>query len=390
MSKQAQAARGGRKGDPWAPFDAWASANEARGSAQGGFSASTTRIYRTLWKGWLAWLAARSLSWDRASAADARRFLEGPAPATARGRPPKDAGHMASYTRQRFFRVVKGVYAHAAKSRPDLHNPMLALEETQRPVIDARSRVSQVLPVGVLAMLRNPETVQQLLPQTDPADWWVLRDRAAIALLAWCGPTAGELTALCGKDLRVGTRAASASLLAARELLQDTPPVVLDLPSPTAPSRQLELPPACLQAVLPWLKEREALLQERRRLLQRKSALAAPRTGEDKLAAELAKLQPATAPLLLSQRAKEGAFPPLESSSAWHAVRRVVAAAYRTPKIKALVGAAEGIAHGAAIVRNTVIREWVDALGEDEAVARAGLRSATSLRMREVPPRASA
>ena len=40
------------------------------------------------------------------------------------------------------------------------------------------------------------------------------------------------------------------------------------------------------------------------------------------------------------------------------------------------------VAKGAAVVRNTVIRRWIDQHGPVEAVGRAGLRSLDSLRLR--------
>lgn len=369
--------------DPWVAFDAWAQHNEGLGGDDGGFNADTTRIYRTIWTGWLRWLAAHGLTWHTAGAADAARFLSGPAPAPTggRGRKPKDAVQMAKFTSQRYWRVLTGVYAHARKEELVPENPMLDIEEADRPKVDRRSREPQVLPARVLEVLRDPRQLEKLAPQDDPAHWWVLRDRAAIALLAHGAPTAGELLALRGEDLRVGARMLTPGLLDAQRLPLEghqAPPVSLDLPKPGGGKRSVELPAECLAALLPWLIQRERLLEERRTLLKRRNAIGGRSRDDRGHVDDVAALQPSKAPLLLSQRAADGPLLALETSSAWHAVRRVLAAAYALPKVR--LGPEARVARGATIVRNTVVRDWVERFGEQEAVERAGLRSTASLR----------
>ena len=42
------------------------------------------------------------------------------------------------------------------------------------------------------------------------------------------------------------------------------------------------------------------------------------------------------------------------------------------------------VAKGPGIIRNTVIRRWIDELGPHEAASRAGLKNETSLRLRAI------
>ena len=72
-------------------------------------------------------------------------------------------------------------------------------------------RQAQVLPSFALDtsfaldILRDPEALAALIPaKTEPPPWWVVRDRAAVALLAHCGLTTSELVNLTGADLIEG------------------------------------------------------------------------------------------------------------------------------------------------------------------------------------------
>ena len=68
-------------GDPFAPFEAW-TAKEMADAASGAprpdrtrrftFTPATAKVYRTIWKGWITWLASEGLQWNQATSAQVR------------------------------------------------------------------------------------------------------------------------------------------------------------------------------------------------------------------------------------------------------------------------------------------------------------------------------
>ena len=70
-------------GDPFAPFEAW-TAKEMADAASGAprpdrtrrftFTPATAKVYRTIWKGWITWLASEGLQWNQATSAQVRQL----------------------------------------------------------------------------------------------------------------------------------------------------------------------------------------------------------------------------------------------------------------------------------------------------------------------------
>lgn len=358
--------------DPFAPFEAWTQ-QEMSDAASGAprpdrtrrftFTPATAKVYRTIWKGWIAWLTVQGLRWDQATSAEVRRFLNGPTPGPeGAGRNPIHKGKMANYTQQRYWRVLRGVYA--LQYRGDPRRDLSDLDAKDRPHVEARSRTSQVLPPRVLLALQDPLELARLLPRESPSHWWVARDRAALAVLAHCALTTSELIDLQASDLRVG-----------KSILQpgfDHQQSIAALEKPPGPridvaqgmARSLPLPPPALASVIPWLEERNALLRERH-------GLAA---GSAEAAAH---------PLFLSRQTEDGKLASMESTSIYQMVRRCLTAALRDPGVKAAVDPEVKLALGAAIVRNSVLQRWlwIEARPAAEVSRLAGLKSVESLRL---------
>jgi site-specific recombinase XerD len=156
-----------------------------------GFSAETSVIYACIWESWVQWLDGQhdpvldkaKQRWQEARQQHVQAFLAGPAP-KATTRQPKDYSQMADFSRQRYWRVLRGVYAHSTMLGLRKDNPALGLSSTPR--ISRRSRESQVLPPFVLQWLRDLRQLRELVPQ-GRVGWLTARDRAAIAVLANCG-----------------------------------------------------------------------------------------------------------------------------------------------------------------------------------------------------------
>lgn len=348
---------------PYVSFDAWTGQQQADDD----FNAQTVEVYRSIWGVWLAWLAERGLKWTEVGPLQVRGFLDGPAPA-ARGRGAIDEDKMANFTRQRYWRVLRGAYAQACRDGHVDRNPALEVAEHHRPHIERRSRQSQILPIGVLATLRDPAALEQLLPQQTPSQWWVLRDRAAMTLLAHAGLTTAELIALRGRDLRQGTAALtpdpSPAALPGTETTR--PDVQVDVSGEGADvQRNVPLRPAALPHIRTWLAAREKLLRERHASIP-------------------GALRLADSPLFVSrQRGAHGLLPAMEPSTVYVMVKRCLAAAYEADALAGITRDGARIAQGAAIIRNSVLRDWIDTpgVGADEAARRAGLKSASSLRL---------
>lgn len=92
----------------------------------------------------------------------------------------------------------------------------------------------------------------------------------------------------------------------------------------------------------------------------------------------------ADCPLFMSrQRGAGGMLPAMEPSTVYMMVKRCLAAVYEADTLAAAARDDARIAQGAAIIRNSVLRDWIDTpgVGADEAARRAGLKSAASLRL---------
>lgn len=334
--------------------------------AAGELSQRSAEKYRTLWNVWLHWLLAKSGAWHTASPALIDEFLQGPAPGQGGRRPALNPERMSSYTRQRYWRLLQGVYAAAARIGAIDTSPAMGVPIARRPTTTRRDRQSQVLEPQLFANLRKPEVRDAIVPVNSDNDWWHVRDRAILALLVDAGITTSELIALRGKDLR-RTDHAALDLQPAGA----TPRLALDVLDATdSVGRTLALPQSSAPALLNWLRQRQVLFDAR-------AGRSAASAGRRSLANE--------APLFVSRRARDAdtPLPAMEPVTVYYTVSQALK---RLRQALATSGRpdSEGpyVAKGPAVIRNSVIRLWLDTLGTVDAVKRAGLKSRDSLRLR--------
>lgn len=354
------------------------------------FRPETVKAYGVIWVAWLNWLNMRSLRWDEVNADTILLYLNGPSPGIGHHpRPPLRPDRMAGFTRQRYWRVLRAVYTEAVQQGLLTSNPALDVPEYERPVLDKESRISGVLPTKVLALLRNADVITACLVCRRDSEWWVLRDRAAMLFLSHLGITTRELMGLRGRDLIFS------SSLSARggDVCGAVPSPALDsdrgCPKSLSVSRDSDVLPRTLDlnadslAVLtPWLLERRHVLSER--LMQRIGKDAAPCELEAACLSE---------PLFMSrQRSSEqieadrvalgvtslktlGLLPSMEASNVYSLVKRAFDALYTRPELADSHPEKWGVrqASGPAIIRNSVILDWLNTLGIEATMLRSGL-----------------
>lgn len=370
MSKTDHATAAERQPSMLEPFEAWASSQRA----QGELSAASVAKYQSLWKAWLGWVSAQSLKWDGVTAADIERFLQGPAPGQGGRRRAINAQRMSSYTVQRYWRLLLGVYAAAAREKHIPNNPVLDVPDELRPSVSGRDRQSQVLEPAVFSRLRQPRTLVSLLKTQSEEDWWHIRDRAMMAVLVEAGLTVSELIALRGMDIR--------------EIDTMAPPVDRQ-PSLIAPTgeglrvdvmatqdtigRTLDLSPGMTVLVREWLDFRARLLLER----SARTATLAQRS-------EFLRKHATQGPLFVARRSRASTevLPEMDPVTVYYAVSQALKK-LRAELTMLSTGADKPyVAKGPAVIRNSVIRLWLDQLGVEETVRRAGLKNADSLRLK--------
>lgn len=356
-------------------FLAWVATQKARAATstkkRDQFSDKTARIYESLWRGWVDWLGGRRRQWPDATSLDVRTFLDGPAPAPKdrRTRTPIQPKKMANYTQQRYWSVLQQVYSHAKVNGLVDQSPCEGI--TVKPQINERSQKRQIMLPGVLALLRDPAALARFLPLEDERQWWVLRDRAAVALAVHCALSTAELIALRGQDLRDGTRA----LAPLAPQLPGVPPAprvpAVDIPARADRDRRtIPLPAAALPVLEAWLARRSELLREQRK------AFALGKLKVEPLA-------PAAAPVLLSREAPAGQpLPAIDPPTVYYSFRKCLDAAIK----EAGHNVHEGyVARGPSILRNSVIAEWAISLGAEKTAELAGLKPASLRAATRVP-----
>jgi site-specific recombinase XerD len=359
-------------------FDAWAQKQQNLGE----FNADTVDTYRSVWSSWLQWLAAQTpaVAWQEASAPLIHLFLTGPAASLLTPRSAIRPDQMANFTQQRYWRVLRAVYAQAVTSGWLTHSPALALDEVHRPTIRQRSRISQVLPPGALAQLRRPDVLEVLFPdkvQTDKRAWLALRDRATLAVLAHSGITTTELLKVKGCDLRIAMSDGSSEALLARgaqHQIGNCPDIWLDVGrGEELFGRVVPLSSEAWKTLCPWLHERERVFARR---------LSAP-SASDVIQVCL------DGPLMVSQKTQKTSATAgevggvMDASNVYLLVKRALTRLFEQPDMAGEHPKARGLsmASGAAIIRNTILREWVQTLGLARTMELAGLRSADALRL---------
>ena len=378
-------------------FESWCEAVQARES----LADATKNVNKVMWMAYAAWLVDQSIAgWPASTAETINKFLIGAAPGKNSRRTTLKDNVMSNFTRQRYWRILRGVYHHASGQGWIENNPCIGMDDAV-PHILGRDLQPQVLPPGLLALLQDQHLLRAVLaPNPErPGDWTALRDRAAMALLTECGLTTAELIALRGKDLAVGetalilamqgTRIAQRSLEGDRRdplatlTPEDNPagarhpgaPVRLDVPgSSDMVSRSFELSDGCASLVLPWVALREQLLQRHAAIsvnLQGRRAYLAEHGLDGALLPSRQGMSPATP------------MPSMVPATLYHLVKRTFAGVFKTPQGAALDKRKEGVkvAQGASIVRNSLIQQWAQTLGAAAAIERAGFERADSLRV---------
>lgn len=342
---------------------------------QGELSQRSVDKYETLWKAWRGWLESRTRDWHTVDGTLIEEFLQGAAPGKGGRRKAINAEHMSSYTRQRYWRLLRGVYATAVKDGKIQANPVLDIPEEARPSISNRDRQSQVLEPFIFARLRDPKTIEKIIPVKTAADWWHRRDRAIMALLVDTGITTSELQSLRGMDI---SRADRQPLDPDQfSLEQETPAkLVIDvMDSSEIVGRTLTLSDSVTPVMIEWLRERQTLLVER-----------AARTDALTKRGEFLRMHERQGPLFVARRARAATslLPPMEPVTLYYTVSQAL------KKLRKLVGAGSSaldlnephVAKGPAVIRNSVIRNWLDTVGPAETVLRAGLKNIESLRLK--------
>ena len=353
-------------------FDAWADHQIKLGE----LSVESAADYKYLWMAYVGWCVAQDSAWCEVQSADILRFLAGPSPGTGTGRRRALNPHrMSHYTRQRYWRLLFGVYTHAHKTQRIAHNPAMDVDQDERPSIGASDRQSQVLEPFVFDKLAQPAVIKRLFTAKSPDNWWHARDCAILAVLVDTGITVSELITLRGMDL-VSSAQGRGPLKASpqQDLFSQAlePACVMDIMETTTNvGRTLAIHSDYAPLVRDWLEWRQRLLNER-------SAAAAALSQR----AGFMAMHGAQGPLFFARRARTGGdlFPAMAPGSVYHCVSQALTT---LRELENLAPAPDSyVASGAAVIRNTVIRRWIDEHGVPEAVNRAGLKDVYSLRLR--------
>lgn len=362
-------------------FEAWVSEEVLSGK----FKPETIVVYRSIWLTWIDWLKNRNTDWKCASGRDILDFLSGPAPGTKRHRKSIRSDGLANFTKQRYWRVLRGVYAWAKRSEVVESNPTNDVPEHQRPSINVRSLKPQVMPPGVLEYLQIPENINALIEVEKDTHWWSLRNRSVFSVLVHLGLTTAELGQLKGRDLRVNGIAwvdqigepAQQSL----EQKHARVDVWLDIPKGGAlAARSLEVPLAVQRHLKTFLLARRYLYSTRLLSQWRLDGSHRSRSYEQDLITLLR-----DAPLFPSRKCVGGdktVLPGLDEVTIFELVQKTMRAYFTTSHGKEVDPRSHGIyiGLGAAVIRNSLIAQWVARLGPEEAVARSGFASQESLR----------
>lgn len=350
------------------PFKSW----ERDMLALGELSQASLDKYRPMWDAWCHWLAAQGLLWDVVTAENLDQFLQGAAPGTGGRRPALNPHRMSTYTRQRYWRLLRGVYASARRAGLVDANPVLDLPEHRRPSIWRKDRLSQILEPRVFENLSQAKTLAASMPAKYDHQWWHFRDRAILAMLVATGITTSELIALRAIDVcavdRQGLRRAQQELFEKPELA-----VVVDVMD-TAQRVDRSIPfVSDLQEILyDWMRRRQALIETYAHAhvpAPQQRAFIRDMTGKG--------------PLFLARRAPDSPapFPAMEPVTVYNTVGKALKALRRQMgQSDAEQASGPHVAKGPAVVRNTVLRHWIDTVGVAETVRLAGLKDQDSLR----------
>lgn len=372
---------------------------------------SSVRANAVLWGAWCRWLAAQALHWSDTTPQTVSTFLSGPAPSLRRQhRPARNPSRMSSLTQVRYFSVLKGAYEYAKHKKWIDEAPTVG--ELQ-PEYVAKDAQGGVLPPGVLARLQNTRQLQEIFSPTSDtkSHWRLLRDRAAVALVAECGITTAELIELQLRDLGAGPHTIlQAMAQAAQRTLpgserEGTPPTptlnlinpAIDNPAgarmPAAPvvltvrpsqphseralnGRSFVLPARVCEVLLPWVAQREAMLTD---MAARHVPLARRESHLKKHS-----LNGPLFPSRQSRKDEEGQpikdrFFPMEPAAVYLIFKRAFAGL--DPSTGEGVRGTPRTAQGTSVIRNTLIQHWLRTMPEEEAQTRAGFKTLEGMRV---------
>lgn len=179
----------------WAPFEGWVRACRDATSEREHLSEDSATKYRTVWSGYLKWLARTQTDWAQANEADISAFVQaiGSRPRAA------DKGRTSGSTRitsaspvtqRRYWRVLRDVYSHAVINGQITANPCSDAEQ----VPPSETMPSMVLPPWVLGQLQSAILLER---QLDPLrSWQDLRNDTLVMLLCHTAIKTGEIQTL--------------------------------------------------------------------------------------------------------------------------------------------------------------------------------------------------
>jgi len=322
-------------------FDVFAAANAAR------LSAETIETYKSVWRQWSAWLAARKLTWEAADDGSLRLFLDSL----------KARAHLkssvSSVTKRRYWRILRDVYG--ALNAAD-EGPKAAIEFPRAARVGAgklEADTTSMLFVGE-QMARLRTVLQDELERLEAEraggrapQWTELRDVALLAVLMSTAAKVAELRHLVDNDLHDHSTGSFSSLPGeTRYVTLRSSRTVREGDKKSVPIRKLELDGTARRALKLWNEYREQ-----------------------------AGLRARLTPIFIGGAGRTGPTAnSLSAVSVFHIVARFVARAFP-------LEAASFHHVGPESMRNSVIREWIDRnVDEEKILDDAGVRDPKILR----------
>lgn len=344
------------------PFDRWSEMMLEREV----LSQDSVYQYKTMWRAWCDWLKLRSRPWYTVDGPLVETFLLGAAPGQGGRRKALNADRMSAYTRQRYWRILFDVYAKAVRDGTIAISPMLDVPPQLRPKVLKIDRSLQTLPPHVFKRLQDPRVIESIIPVEAPADWWHLRDRAILALLVDTGITTSELIALRGAHLVLAEQTFSLSQKEPAQL------AIKVVGSSKCGDRILPISYTTMQILFKWLRWRKVLLREH---VARSGALAPSRDPLITLDSQW--------PLFIARYMRgqpEGS--PIDATSLYLYTSKALKRLFQDSVLNSNVVdvTTPHQAMGPAIIRHTVICQWMITFGPEETAIRAGLRRIELLR----------
>lgn len=322
--------------------------------------------YASLWSNWTGWLTRWQIkNLHDVSAAELQRFLDGPAPSLTPKHRPKKTTCMSPNTRARYYHLIDSVFSLCLYPSDAGRNPSRQIEQGSRPKLSVADLKPQLLDPAVFKALRDARQIRMTVAMSPSDDhrWWLLRDRAILAVLAETGLTVSELRALTPRDLGGdGLRLTPGQLLL--EGMEAQVRVQLENQY-TKVGRNLPLSRGMSRVLLEWLHRRHQLLEE-------KSKLVGPAAARARYLAE----QKDNAPVFFAKPRgnDEVFFKPMRTDSLYYVVNAALVA------LRERLGAPAARAEGPAVIRNSLIQHWVNQHGPALAAEMAGYADETSVR----------